>query len=53
MYDTVTAASNAIGDFLHFADTAIARYVLDQKPDLRMCEPIDRTIGRRDGSALK
>jgi hypothetical protein len=41
MYDTVTAASNAIGDFLHFADTAIARYVLDQKPDLRMCEPID------------
>jgi hypothetical protein len=41
MYDTVTAASNAIGDFLHFADTAIARYVLDQKPALHMCEPID------------
>ncbi len=41
MYETVTAASNAIGDLLHFADTAIARYVLDQKPDLQMCEPID------------
>ena len=42
MYETVTAASNAMGDFLHFADVAVARYVLDEKSaDIRPCEPID------------
>jgi hypothetical protein len=41
MYETVTAASNAMGDFLHFADVAVARYVLGENPDIRPCEPID------------
>jgi hypothetical protein len=41
MLETVKAASDAMGDFLHFADIAVADYVLGQKPDLRACEPID------------
>lgn len=41
MHETVTAASSAIGDFLHFADIAIARYVLDRTADIYPCEPID------------
>jgi hypothetical protein len=41
MLETVKAASNAMGDFLHLADVAVADYVLGQEPDLRACEPID------------
>lgn len=41
MYETVTAASNALGDFLHFADVAIERFVLDRTTNLDKCEPND------------
>jgi hypothetical protein len=41
MYETLSAASNAIGHFLHFADAAIERFVLDGGTTLHKCAPID------------